>query len=232
MAFNRHIADKLKNDPVIPSGRVTINTAHGFGYSLLISYFQGNKLDISENKYNQIAKEVSAKIINSRSEYEHDHKILTIENLANKWVVPPPFFDELSHQGKAEIKQFTRIIREISQYAMRTLTPLNVDDIYKMIEYFGLETPANQSTLFWGIKGDEAEVVWLLGSNLLPFTYKCTQEWQTEQEMNLTYVALTRAKKSLYLVHYSYKGSKNELNHLLLDSLGGLELPDSDTQLS
>ncbi|MBD2629602.1 UvrD-helicase domain-containing protein [Trichormus variabilis] len=105
MAFNRHIADKLKNDPVIPSGRVTINTAHGFGYSLLRSDFRGDKLDIYENKYNQIAKQAAAKIINSRSQYEHDHKNLTIEELANKWISPPPFFDELSHQGKAEIKQ-------------------------------------------------------------------------------------------------------------------------------
>lgn len=509
MAFNRHIADKIKNDPVIPSGRVTINTAHGFGYSLLISYFNGNKLHISESKYNQIAKEVAAKIINSRSKYEHDSNNLTIENLANKWVVPPPFFDELSHQGKAEIRQFTRFIRGVAQYAMRTLTPLNVDDIYKMIEYFGLETPHNKNAQVWGIKGaieaidigeqqardigkisfdemlylpykwylipakkdwiiideaqdaspaqialykryvdqgakiiyigdrrqaiqgfagsdayswqkleeafhpkslllsvcyrcpsnhislaqrivpqieaapgaeqgileaasydvmltsvkvgdliicrltqplvqtclkliatgtkatirgrqigenlislatkasggvnwpsgfsmnlhnylspqikhlveegleqeaellndrwnslvylfhefsphchtfedfcnkieslfsdnetqdlvilstihrakgDEAEVVWLLGSNLIPFTYKCTHKWQIEQEMNLTYVALTRAKKSLYLVPYSYKGFKNESNHLFLDSLRGLELPDSDTQ--
>lgn len=511
MAFNRHIADKLKNDPVIPSGRVAINTAHGFGKALLIRSFQGNTLDVGENKYHQIAKEQGTKIINSRSHYEYDQNHLTLEELENKWISPPPFFDDSSQQGKAEVKQFSRFIREVAQYAMRTLTPLNIDDLWEMVKYFGLEAPENEKAIIWGIKGaieaidigeqqvkdiarisfdemlylpyrwniipakkdwiiideaqdaspvqialyksyvdqgakiiyigdrrqaiqgfagsdayswqnlekafqpkslplsvcyrcpsshislaqrivpqieaaseaetgilktassdvmlnsvkpgeliicrltqpliktclkliaigtkatirgrqigenlislatkasgavnwpadfsmnlhnylspqvkhlreeglekeaellndrwdsliylfyefgancrtfeifcekienifsdneskdlvvlstihrakgDEAEAVWLLGANLLPFTYKCTQEWQKEQETNLTYVALTRAKKSLYLVPYSDKLSPEELKSLLLHPLGGLRLPNSDTQVS
>ncbi|GAC1457962.1 MAG: hypothetical protein NVSMB70_02130 [Chamaesiphon sp.] len=75
-------------------------------------------------------------------------------------------------------------------------------------------------------KGDEADTVFLLGSNNLPFSHrKSQQEWQIQQEWNLVYVALTRAKKNLYLVPLPppYKGRNFEES--LKDELGGMELP-------
>lgn len=48
-------------------------------------------------------------------------------------------------------------------------------------------------------KGDEADTVFLLGYPNLPYR-KTEKGWQWEQEKNLLYVALTRAKQSLYLV--------------------------------
>jgi len=49
-------------------------------------------------------------------------------------------------------------------------------------------------------KGDESDNVFILGSNILPYLDRCKLDWQREQEENLAYVALTRAKKKLTFV--------------------------------
>jgi len=46
-------------------------------------------------------------------------------------------------------------------------------------------------------KGDEGERVFLLGCNYLPLQSKHMTAWQSEQELNIQYVAITRAKHSL-----------------------------------
>ena len=49
-------------------------------------------------------------------------------------------------------------------------------------------------------KGDEANTVYILDSGKLPLTGKNANDAQKEQETNLVYVAITRAKKTLYFV--------------------------------
>lgn len=50
-------------------------------------------------------------------------------------------------------------------------------------------------------KGLEADNVYIVVPNKLPLTWKNQLDWQYEQEMNLKYVAITRAKKSLNIVN-------------------------------
>ena len=49
-------------------------------------------------------------------------------------------------------------------------------------------------------KGDESNTVYILDSGQLPYSTKNNNEAQQEQEKNLVYVAITRAKKTLYFV--------------------------------
>lgn len=49
-------------------------------------------------------------------------------------------------------------------------------------------------------KGLEADNVFILLPNKLPLTWKDQKEWEYQQEINLKYVAITRAKKNLYFV--------------------------------
>lgn len=49
-------------------------------------------------------------------------------------------------------------------------------------------------------KGLEADRVWLLGANRMPSRFRDMQDWEIYQEECLHYVALTRAKRELYLV--------------------------------
>ena len=54
-------------------------------------------------------------------------------------------------------------------------------------------------------KGLEANNVFILCQECLPLEWKGQQEWEKEQEMNLKYVAITRAKKNLYWVDIEAK---------------------------
>jgi len=74
-------------------------------------------------------------------------------------------------------------------------------------------------------KGDQADRVFLLGSDSLPFIKKAKQNWQKQQEYNLQYVALTRAKQALYLVPLPKK--QEMLADLLNDPLGGMTFEGS-----
>ena len=49
-------------------------------------------------------------------------------------------------------------------------------------------------------KGLESDNVWIVVPNKLPLTYKGQQDWEYQQELNLCYVAYTRAKKVLTFV--------------------------------
>lgn len=63
-------------------------------------------------------------------------------------------------------------------------------------------------------KGLEADTVFLLGSDLLPYYREGMADWQEEQERNLTYVALTRSKQNLYLCPLKEDGLKKPLGGL------------------
>lgn len=52
-------------------------------------------------------------------------------------------------------------------------------------------------------KGLEADSVFIILPDCLPMTWKNQQQWELEQELNLKYVAITRAKKNLYIVNVS-----------------------------
>jgi superfamily I DNA/RNA helicase len=49
-------------------------------------------------------------------------------------------------------------------------------------------------------KGLESDNVWIIIPNKLPLVYKDQKDWEYEQELNLKYVAVTRAKKVLTFV--------------------------------
>lgn len=70
------------------------------------------------------------------------------------------------------------------------------------IEKIFTEVIGNYTTLstVHRIKGGEADRVFILYPQFLPLVWKNQQPWQLHQEMNLRYVALTRAKRELYFV--------------------------------
>ena len=74
-------------------------------------------------------------------------------------------------------------------------------------------------------KGDEADTVFLLGSNSLPYLSRADQHWQQVQEWNLLYVALTRSRDSLYLVPLPVKSDESIAAHLK-NPLGGMKLTE------
>jgi DNA helicase II / ATP-dependent DNA helicase PcrA len=66
-------------------------------------------------------------------------------------------------------------------------------------------------------KGDEADTVYVLGYTSLPYRKRAVSEWEKQQEWNLVYVALSRAKNNLYLVDSPlFKLDKSEIESSLL----------------
>ena len=79
----------------------------------------------------------------------------------------------------------------------------NLDDVREYINHiFSDDAVANAVTLSTchKSKGLESNRVIILLPQKLPLTYKGQLDWQYEQELNLKYVALTRAKKELVIV--------------------------------
>lgn len=57
-------------------------------------------------------------------------------------------------------------------------------------------------------KGLEADRVWVLGANKLPAKFRGMQDWEQYQEECIKYVALTRARRKMYLVEAPPKGKE------------------------
>lgn len=96
--------------------------------------------------------------------------------------------------------------------------PPRIIRISKLVEHINqLFDPKEGGVILSSIhraKGDEANHVWLLNCDNLPFLFKAKQSWEIQQEWNLVYVALTRATSTLSLVPST--------SELLSSPLGGL----------
>lgn len=85
-----------------------------------------------------------------------------------------------NHFGK-ECKTLAKFIDKIESLFSDSSSPVTLSTIHRS-------------------KGDEADNVFILACNALPYRRDGMQDWQVKQEDNLAYVALTRAKQSLVLV--------------------------------
>jgi superfamily I DNA/RNA helicase len=157
-AFNKHIADKLKADPRIPT-RVRCGTAHSFGNALLTACFGGRQPQLDTAKTNKIAKGLVEKIIRYRSQYNADKTQfeigkMTEEQLKSKWGdMPPPSFNESGSSGRQELKLFIRFVRDVASYAMKTLTPVNdLKALAGMVSHFEIEQPESPDAKSWGLR--------------------------------------------------------------------------------
>ena len=81
-----------------------------------------------------------------------------------------------------------------------------IADMKRKIEYVFSDTQQKNAVMLSTVhksKGLEADNVFIIYPNKLPLTWENQLEWQYEQEMNLKYVAITRAKKRLVLITLS-----------------------------
>lgn len=69
-----------------------------------------------------------------------------------------------------------------------------------IMNLFSDEKPAVWLSTVHRAKGLEADTVWILKEESMPLSKRIKKEWQMDQEWNLRYVALTRAKKELKFI--------------------------------
>lgn len=132
----------------------------------------------------------------------------------------------LSHAGREtealEVEGLKNaLLHLIADY--HTTTVKQLDRLIGVI--FNPDDPDIKMASIHRAKGTEADRVWLLACNLLPRTNPVVIPWQNQQENNLTYVALTRAKKRLYLVPYAMSDEDGNVDDLVEEPYGGLTLP-------
>lgn len=81
------------------------------------------------------------------------------------------------------------------------LSATTIDELSKEINaLFDDNRPSVWLSTIHRAKGLEADRVFILKPEKLPLRWKGQQAWELEQEMNLLYVALTRAKQTLYFI--------------------------------
>lgn len=98
----------------------------------------------------------------------------------------------------------------------------NIQDILEIIKTFisATEDCVRLSSIHRA-KGLEEDRVFILDFDLLPFTRADQKDWEEIQEINLKYVAVTRAKEELYLVSTPDQRFGEEDEGTLFDELFG-----------
>jgi superfamily I DNA/RNA helicase len=103
---------------------------------------------------------------------------------------------QASASVKMTITDYADVLR---LFAERSANPY---DITKTIEK--IFSDSKVGTIFSTVhkaKGLEADTVYIVKPNTLPLEWDGQMEWEHEQEMNIKYVALTRSKDKLVIVH-------------------------------
>lgn len=86
--------------------------------------------------------------------------------------------------------------------------PQSVEELIEGIEELFSDYRRNDAVTFSTIhkaKGLESDKVVIIAPDKLPLMWKGQLEWQFQQELNLKYVAVTRAKKELYILDIAEK---------------------------
>ena len=120
-----------------------------------------------------------------------------VENLKSRIIENNPEEDVNENQA---VVSLCEIINPIKTIAGRCQ---NIDELQDIISRLFDDKESGNSIMLSTVhkaKGLEAENVFIICPELLPYRYNGQQQWEFEQEINLTYVAITRAKNRLYYV--------------------------------
>lgn len=114
--------------------------------------------------------------------------------------------NDMAEQTPAIIGLKDRIacIDAVMAYANTTSVDMLITEIENLFSDYRMNDAVCFSTIHKS-KGLEADKVVILAPDKLPLCWKGQLEWQAEQEMNLKYVAITRAKKQLTILNLEEK---------------------------
>lgn len=115
----------------------------------------------------------------------------------------------IKNGGSAESPQPTAFADKVKCIRLIAESCLTINDIYYKLDALFDDVQNGRAICLSTIhkaKGLEANNVFILLPNKLPLVWKNQQPWEYEQEMNLKYVAITRAKKVLYWVNLEEEG--------------------------
>lgn len=139
-----------------------------------------------ENMFNYIDYNLSKNTLTQIDEYrkyqislidEDEDEVKKVEDIVECWKY---FYDDfMSLRYDKTKKDFLNYIK--SKLKNNFKSPIILDTIHSC-------------------KGTEANNVFIIGYEDMPYEFKGNLNWQNKQEVNLTYVAVTRAKKNMYFI--------------------------------
>ncbi len=132
-------------------------------------------------RWKWIIKKNAERIIDSteRSIYIENEK----EYLGNKL----DFLSQKYYQWNDECPSVLELLKKIRAYISSDDNPIKLSTIHRA-------------------KGLEEDRIFILNYNELPLNRLDQKDWEKEQELNLKYVAVTRARKELFLVESENHG--------------------------
>ncbi|WP_291144392.1 ATP-dependent helicase [Flavobacterium sp. UBA7680] len=161
-----------------------------------------NEINILKNNYDFFEK------VKDRNLHFLNQKVKKLSNSENK--------EEFIN---SETKYIERRLNFLQRQISVQQNVINLNDLIKRIEYLVTDNKdAIKLSTIHKAKGLENERVFILDFNKLPIKNDNQQPWEVKQEINLKYVALTRAKHTLYLVD-SIKEEQNKTEGNLFDEI-------------
>ena len=197
---------EILNEKVKPGDLVIARIKEPLLECMLMLLDQGRPVEVHEDDIKEVLN--SLRFIFSREELKRSElePILDDVRSRNHYFIDKEA-KEIPDQYERElfVKQQRQLLESKLQLLLKqSKMHLDVDDIdgllKKLKQLISGNADAIKLSTIHKAKGLENEVVFILGYDKLPLYRDGQQEWEKEQERNLKYVALTRAKEKLYLV--------------------------------
>lgn len=148
------------------------------------------------------------------------------------------------NNGKMDIYSMIQSLLAYYIDKRNSIDGVTVEDFTNFISKLLVTEPSNDAVIVSSIhqvKGLEAKRVFIINYNLMPYTSQRKTADDNIQEKNLRYIAITRAKETLYLCEgeededeKKYRGDQNIINNMIANakqSYAG-DLDDYDVELN
>jgi len=145
------------------------------------------------------------------------------------------------NNGKMDIYSMIQSLLTYYVKDKKTTSVISVDDFTNFISRLFVTEPSENAVIVSSIhqvKGLEAKTVFVINYNLMPYTSQRKTAEDNIQEKNLRYIAVTRAKETLYLCEgdededeKKYRGDKEEIDKMIQENYNKYYNDEYDIEL-
>jgi len=145
------------------------------------------------------------------------------------------------NNGKMDIYSMIQSLLTYYVKDKKTTSVISVDDFTNFISRLFVTEPSENAVIVSSIhqvKGREAKTVFVIDYNLMPYTSQRKTAEDNIQEKNLRYIAVTRAKETLYLCEgdededeKKYRGDKEEIDKMIQENYNKYYNDEYDIEL-
>lgn len=145
------------------------------------------------------------------------------------------------NNGKMDIYSMIQSLLTYYIKDKKTTSVISVDDFTNFISRLFVTEPSENAVIVSSIhqvKGLEAKTVFVINYNLMPYTSQRKTAEDNIQEKNLRYIAVTRAKETLYLCEgdededeKKYRGDKEEIDKMIQENYNKYYNDEYDIEL-